>query len=150
MSAASELKSQNEPAGLPQEKIGILRTLWGLFGAPAAWVAQLLLSEPIAAHACYPYRAPLAEPIWGGLVAILALITAACLIIALASGFVAWTSWRKIAHKPAGTEPDAVKRYYARVRFIVKLSLMSSFIFIVGVIFNTCAVILVSPCSPWF
>jgi len=31
--------------------------LWlGLLGAPVAWVAQLLLSEPFAAYACFPIK----------------------------------------------------------------------------------------------
>ncbi len=119
--------------------------LWlGLFGAPAAWVAQILLSEPVAAYACYPYQAPLSAPIWKGLPVIMATISIACFAVTLLSGFAAWMSWRQFE------KGRAVKAGEDRNRFLVKLSVLSSFIFIVAVIFNICAVLLVPPCSSWF
>jgi len=122
----------------------------GLFGAPAAWIAQVFLSEPLVAHACYPYQAPLSAPIWEGLPAILAAISIACFAAALLSGLVAWASWRQSEPKPAGEGGSAIEACEGRNRFLVKLSLMSSFIFIVAIIFNICAVLLVPPCSSWF
>ncbi|WP_340123384.1 hypothetical protein [Methylobacter svalbardensis] len=113
----------------------------GLFGAPVAWITQLFLSEPLAAHACYPYRMPLTAPIWEGLPVILAIISIACFAVALLSGLVAWTSWRQSDAKSVGEN---------RNRFLVKLSAMSSFIFIVAIIFNICVILLVPPCSSWF
>ncbi|TAK60200.1 hypothetical protein [Methylobacter sp.] len=119
--------------------------LWlGLFGAPAAWVAQLLLSEPFAAYACYPHQVPLSAPIFEGLPVILMAISIACFAVALLSGFAAWISWRQFE------KGRAVKAGEDRNRFLVKLSLLSSFIFIIAVIFNICAVLLVPPCSSWF
>ncbi len=119
--------------------------LWlGLFGAPAAWVAQLLLSEPFAAYACYPYQVPLSAPVFAGLPVILAAISVACLELALLAGFAAWASWRQ------SEKSRTVKAGEDRNRFLVKLSVLSSFIFIVAVIFNICAVLLVPPCSSWF
>lgn len=119
--------------------------LWlGLLGAPSTWVAQILLSEPIDAYACYPYQVPLSTPIWKGLPVALATINIACLAFALLSGFAAWTSWKRFK------QGCAVKAGDDRNCFLVKLSILSSFIFIVAVIFNICAVLLVPPCSPWF
>ena len=75
--------------------------LWlGLFGAPVAWIAQILLSEPIAAYACYPYRIPLSAPIWERLPVMLTTISIACFAVALLSGFAAWISWRQFDAKP--------------------------------------------------
>jgi hypothetical protein len=122
----------------------------GLFGAPAAWLVQFSLSEPLAAHACYPYQTPMPVPIWEGLPVILVAISIACFAAALLSGFVAWTSWRQYRRKPAEKGRNVIETGEDRDRFLVKLSLMSSFIFIVAIIFNICAVLLVSPCSSWF
>jgi hypothetical protein len=119
--------------------------LWlGLFGAPAAWVAQLLLSEPIAAYACYPYRNPLPAPIWTGLPVMLTTISAACFAVALLGGFAAWVSWQQFVKGHAAMTGED------RNRFLAKLSAVSSFIFIAAIIFNICAVLLVPPCRPWF
>ncbi len=180
--------------------------LWlSILGAPTAWVAQLLLSEPFAAYACYPHQVPLSKPIFAGLTAILATISIACLALALLSGFAAWISWWRFESKPSpegegwvrGNQnkerslfnpphpnlimPDSPVRHPAgecksapggfvpqgegartvkptlfgmrgedRNRFLVKIGILSSFIFIVAVIFNIFAVLLVPPCSSWF
>lgn len=109
-----------------------------------------VFSEPLAAHACYPYQAPLSAPIWEGLPVILAAISIACFAAALLSGYVAWSSWRQSERKTAGGGQSGIKAVESRKRFLLKLSLMSSFIFIVAIIFNICAVLLVPPCSSWF
>jgi hypothetical protein len=119
--------------------------LWlGLLGAPSAWVLQVLLSEPIDAYACYPYQVPLSTPIWKELPVVLGTINIGCLALALLAGFAAWISWKRFE------QGRAVKAGEDRNRFLVKLSILSSFIFIVAVAFNICAVLLVPPCSPWF
>ena len=168
-----------EPPAPRRGQVSTIRIAVGLFGAPAAWLAQFSLSEPLAAHACYPYQEPLSAPIWQGFPVILAAISIACFAAALLSGFVAWSSWRQYKRKlagegrsgvnnsvdlssskpsPAGEEAYALKSTVLNVieagegrnRFLVKLSLMSSFIFIVAIILNICAVLLVPPCSSWF
>jgi hypothetical protein len=139
-----------EPPAPHRAQLSTLRIGVGLFGAPAAWLVQFFLSEPLAAHACYPNQAPLSAPIWEGLPAILIAISIACLAAALLSGFVAWSSWRRFEGKPAGEERSVIETGENRNRFLIKLSLMSSFIFIVAVIFNIFAVLLVLPCSSWF
>ncbi|WP_333879031.1 hypothetical protein [Methylobacter sp.] len=119
--------------------------LWlGLLGAPVAWVAQLLLSEPFAAYACYPHQAPLSAPILAGLPEILTAISIGCFALGLLSGFAAWRSWQQYQ------QGRAIKAGEDRNRFLIKLSILSNFIFIVAIIFNIFAVLLVPPCSSWF
>lgn len=130
--------STGQPTANNRNRAGLL--LWlGLFGAPGAWVAQLLLSEPVAAYACYPFREPLPEPILSQLMWILGWISAVCLLFALLSGAAAWLAWRRL--QPACTQ--------GRNRFLAKLALLASFIFIVAIVFNIFAVFLVPPCTPW-
>jgi hypothetical protein len=149
MNSVSEPDPPIESTALRREQVSTIRIAVGLFGAPAAWLTQFSLSEPLAAHACYPYHAPLSAPIWEGLPAILSVISFACLAVALLSGFVAWSSWRQYERKPPGEGGRAIEAGEGRTRFLINLSLMSSFIFLVAVIFNVCAVFLVSPCSSW-
>jgi ABC-type multidrug transport system permease subunit len=129
-----------------RNRVNTIRIGVGLFGAPVAWIAQVFLSEPLAAHACYPYQVPVSAPIWEGLPAILIAISIACFAVALLSGFVAWTLWRQSEPKPIEEGREDI----GTNRFLAKLSAMSSFIFIVAIIFNICAVFLVPPCSSWF
>ena len=130
--------------------VSLLRIGIGLFGAPAAWLAQFSLSEPLAAHACYPLQMPLSAPVWERLPAILAVISITCLAVALLSGYIAWTLWRQTELNLHGKSGSLIKAVENRNRWLVKLSAMSSFIFLVAIIFNICAIFLVSPCSSWF
>lgn len=139
-----------EPSAPHRAQLSTLRIGVGLFGAPAAWLTQFFLSEPIAAYACYPNQAPLSAPIWEDLPAMMIAISIACLGAALLSGFVAWNSWLQFEDELAGEEKGVIEPDRSRNRFLLNLSLMSNFIFGIAVIFNICAVLLVSPCSSWF
>lgn len=127
------------------------RTLLALFGAPAAWVIQMMLTQPIAAYACYPHQVPLSVPLWPQLPAILATISLVCLAGSLFSGYVAWNSWRELGH-PLGDDSNknhAIQADEGQTRFLVMLGIMSSFVFIVAILFNTFAVLLIRSCSAW-
>lgn len=122
----------------------------GLFGAPFAWILQFSLSEPLAAQACYPRQMPLSAPLWPGLSTTLAVIGIVFLALALVSGLIAWRSWRRFKNQQAllGGQPSDLTT--GRDQFLLKLSLMSSLIFNIAIVFNIFAVLLVSPCSSWF
>ena len=123
-----------EPPAPHRAQLSTLRIGVGLFGAPAAWLVQFFLSEPLAAHACYPNQAPLSAPIWEGLPAMLIAISIACLAAALLSGFVAWSSWRQFEDRAGWSRNrSAIEPEGSRNRFLINLSLMSSFIFGIAV-----------------
>jgi hypothetical protein len=132
----------------------MLRTIVSLFGAPAAWVVQMSLSEPLAAYGCYPHEAPLPAPLWASLPAILVAISLVCLAAGLVSGYVAWSSWRRIncrlrlSKLAAATKGNALLDA-GQGRFLAMLGQLSSFVFIIAILFTSCAVILISPCSAW-
>lgn len=126
--------------------------IWlGIFGAPLAWIIQMSLSEPIAAYACYPHQVPLAAPLWAELPLILAAISSACLAAGLFSGYIAWGSWQRIGYSLAGAlkETHIIEVDEGQTRFLAMVGIMSSFLFIVAILFTGCAVLLVSPCSAW-
>ena len=144
--------------GIPPENIAphygsmsTYRTLLALFGAPGAWVTQMFLSEPIAAYTCYPHLVPLSAPLWVDLPAILAVISLFCLAGGLISGYVAWDSWRRTSRRFVGngTKTHILEVDGGQVRFLAILGIMSSFVFIVAILFTACAVLLVPPCSAW-
>ncbi|PTQ83396.1 hypothetical protein C8R21_10190 [Nitrosospira multiformis] len=128
-----------------------VKTLLALFGAPGAWVTQMALTQPIAAYACYPHQFPLSAPLWPELPAILATIGFVCLAGALFSGYIALGSWRSISRltkDPLNKQP-AIQKDEGQARFLAMLGMMSSFVFIVAILFNTFAVLLIRSCSAW-
>ena len=127
------------------------RTLLALFGAPGVWVTQVFLSESIAAYTCYPHQVPLSAPLWVDLPAILAVISLICLAGGLISGYVAWDTWRRTSRRFVGngTKTHILEVDGGQTRFLAMLGIMSSFVFIVAILFTSCAVLLVAPCSAW-
>ena len=126
--------------------------IWlGIFGAPVVWVIQMSLIEPIAAYACYPHRVPLSAPLWAELPFMLAIISLVCLAGGLFSGYIALDSWRQTGHSLRGAlqETQVIEVDEGQTRFLAMLGIMSSFLFIVAILFTSCAVLLVSPCSAW-
>lgn len=115
-----------------------LKLLVALFGAPLAWVAQMGLSEPLAAQVCYPGSQPLSMPAWPSLQTALALVSGACLLAALASALAAWSVWRTTRGQGEGD---------GRARFLAVLGLMSAGLFVAAVLFTALAVVLIAPCA---
>jgi hypothetical protein len=137
----------------PPRHRSLLQVLIALFGAPAAWLAQMSLSEPIAAYTCYPQQVPLSAPLWVELPAILAAISLACLAAGLFSAYVAWIFWRQsagtgMAISQGNDSPSAVIDG-GQNRFLAVIGLMSSSLFVIAILFTCFAVFLVSPCSAW-
>jgi hypothetical protein len=90
-----------------------LRLLVANGGAPLAWLAQMSLSEPLAAQVCFPGNRPLTVPSWPSLQMALLAISGACLLAALASTLTAWSAWRATRNEAKagpGGEGDEEKK----------------------------------------
>lgn len=142
--------AKGHPA-LSRSSVSTFRTLLALFGAPLFWVAQMSLIEPLAAYGCYPHEVPLPAPLWANLSVILSMISLICMVGGLFSGYVAWNLWRQASHPPSVTGAGEQALYVdgGQTRFLARLATMSSFVFIVAILFTACAVLLVPPCSAW-
>lgn len=151
MSSTGKQDIAKEHRAPPDRSVSTYRTLLALFGAPTSWVGQMSLSEPLAAYACYPHQVPLPAPLWADLSVILAMISLICLAGGLLSGYVAWTLWRQASPRPrvTGAGEHALDVDGGQTRFLARLGTMSSFVFIVAILFTGCAVLLVPPCSAW-
>jgi hypothetical protein len=136
-----------------RHRVGSLRLLAGLFGAPLAWLAQMSLSEPLAAQACYPNTTPLNAPqlpvALPSLQVILALITGAALIIGIVSTMLAWSAMRQTHHQSNASAGDTVEHGGGRAGFLATVAVMAGLLFVVAILITGLAVLLVSPCSLW-
>ncbi len=112
------------------------RRLFALLGAPLAWVLQMSLSEPLAANACHGQAA--LHGFWQALPVALQMLSLVCLVLGLLSCLAARNEWRDARQHPAAD---------ARSQFMARLALMSSFTFLVAIVFTACAAFLVMPCK---
>lgn len=128
---------------------GALMLLFGLLGAPAAWVLQTEIGETLAAQACFPHRSALAVPQWSWLMPVLDVMSVGALLIGVAGVWVAWRGWRTTrAARPDPVSPVS-DAGVGRTLFLAAAGFMLGLLFLVGLVATGLAVLLVSPCSAW-
>lgn len=123
--------------------------LWfGLFGAPAAWSVQELVNFPIAAHTCYPRMYPLHAPtighgaVWGSTMA----VSVVTLLIGVAAGLVALHAWRQTRAETGGHSHWLLDTGEGRTRFMAVSGLLTSVLFVLGILVHTAAILALPPC----
>lgn len=115
---------------------------FAVFGAPAAWLVQLIVNYALSAHACFPIDIPLVTPVWGPLWYILIGVDMTAIIVAGASFFVAlgqWTAWRGASMTHIGER---------RNRYIAQWAVLTSTLFSIAVIF-TIVMLFIEPVCNW-
>jgi hypothetical protein len=123
--------------------------LVGMLAAPFAWVAQMGITETLAAQSCFPHNRPLTAPTWPWLDAAILAVNFACLVLGCWGAFVAWRNVRFVRRNHSGMpgmpgnasgEPALLDGFLARV------GAMSSTLFVFALIATDTAVLIVSPC----
>jgi hypothetical protein len=104
--------------------------VFAVFGAPVAWLAQLIVGYALASHACYPLNVPLVAPVWDGLWWMLLGVDLAAALLAIAA-LLSAMRFRRVYR-------DAAPRNLAaqRNRFIANWSLLVSALFSIAVVFT--------------
>ncbi|WP_213768790.1 hypothetical protein [Caballeronia sp. dw_19] len=120
-----------------------LQQIYALLGAPLAWIVQICVCEALAAQACYPAQDPLAHPDLHALGAYIGAVSLVCLAVALGGLTAAWRGWRTL-RQGAGTNPDR-----RAGRFLFHVAILSSPMFVLGLLVTAMAALIVSPCKPW-
>ncbi len=124
----------------------LARPLFGVFGAPAAWFAQLVLNYALASYPCMPNDAPFARlpPTWSWDRPVLFVVNVLALLISLASAVVATADWRRARTLKQWGPLEA---HDNRVRFLAYCGLMAGWGFLAASAFNTIDLIGVPACS---
>lgn len=120
-----------------------LQQIYALLGAPLAWIVQICTCEALAAQACYPAQNPLAHPDLHALSAYIGAISLVGLAVALGGLTAAWRGWRALRHV-GSTNPDR-----RAGRFLFRVAILSSPMFVLGLLVTAMAALIVSPCKPW-
>ena len=119
---------------------------FAVVGSPVAWSLEMLVTFPLAAHACFPRDVPVLSPTTPGLLGILSGIAIALFVVgvlATAASVVCW--WRTRNEKPGGAH-QLLEVGEGRTRFIALCGLIISIGFLIALIFEAAALYLVRSC----
>lgn len=117
-----------------------------LLSAPLAWIVQICVCESLAAQSCFPGHSPAARPAVGAVMAYIGAVSLVCFVVAAGGLTVAWSGWRITSSQSDSTIADPDRR---ASRFIFLVGIISSPIFVLGLILTAVAALIVSPCKPW-
>ena len=127
-------------------KIGLASLFYGLVAAPAAWVVSQIANSTLGQEACFPGTEPLAEPAFGGVHAIQAVIMLAALLVSASAAAVAFRTWRSTRGEQAGDQHALLSIGEGRSRFMAFAGLLTSLGFLVASLFSAPALILIESC----
>jgi len=119
------------------------RAWFGLFGAAGAWSVQTLVDYGLVAHFCYPGRAPLDAPGFGGTRAVALAVSAVTLALAVAALFAARRDWAAARPAPGGPSPANVDRR----RFVALSGLLVSTVFLFAIAMNALPLLTAPLCA---
>lgn len=115
----------------PRHHLVGLPELWfGLFGAPAAWSAQLISNYALMGHFCYPRDTPLASPTFGGVRALSIVISAILLLVGAAALATALHSWEAARYRRRAEHHEVAEIGEGRTRFMAMAGILVSGIFV--------------------
>ncbi len=120
-----------------------LQQIYALLGAPLAWIIQICTCEALVAQACYPAQDPLAHPDLHALSAYIGAVSLVGLAVAMGGIIAAWRGWRALRH---GGDPNPDRR---AGRFLFRVAILGSPMFVLGLLVTAMAGLIVSPCKPW-
>lgn len=121
------------PAG---HAVGLPALWFGLFGAPAAWSLQLLVSYALTAHACFPGADRLAAQAGGGVWPVAFGVSAIAAIAGVSAAVTAWRSWGATRQAREG-----------RDRFMALAGMLLSGLFLLGIAMNAAPLFLFQLCG---
>lgn len=129
-----------------RDQVGLATLLYGLIAAPAAWLAAEVFSAAVAQRACFPGYAPLAAPAFDGskLIDLVAMLIA-LLVCASGIGAALW-AWRRTRGEHRGGGGPLLDVGEGRSRFMALTGLMTSFGFLLAVLFSLPALMLTPVC----
>lgn len=128
-------------------RLGLFVLLLGIVAVPVLWFLQMLLSYGLASVACYPSWSPLTAPRWSWLATALGTVGIVALLAGIASGLLAWRSWRLTRDEQQGRQQHLLDVGEGRTRFLAMCGLLTSGGFVVLLLFTTVTLLIVPPCG---
>lgn len=140
---------EHDPPPSPREKERLIWLSFAIAAPPALWIAQLLILSSFTNYTCYPGDILLGqEP--PGMAWVHGLIIAfdvAAIVLTIAAGWVAF-GYHRLARERLNRCHDALSIWHLdRLRFMAMGGMLSGSGFLVAIIFETIASLMVTPCA---
>jgi hypothetical protein len=119
---------------------------FAVVGSPVAWSLEMLVSFPLAAHACFPKDVPVLSPTIPGLSGILSGIEIALFVIGVLATAASVVCWWRTRHEKSGGAHHLLEVGEGRTRFIALCGLIISIGFLIALVFEAAALYLVRSC----
>lgn len=130
-----------------RDRVSLWALAFALVGAPCAWAIQFTAGFALGSIACFPGGSPLEAPEWTGLRPLLWSIEAGAVAIGIAALAVAWRAWRRTQGEVLGSAHTLLEVGEGRTRFLALCGLLASGIFLIALVFNGQALLLVRTCT---
>lgn len=119
------------------------RWAWvGMSAAPMAWLIQEAVCYAVVAQACYPGYAPRETPAFGGWLIPVIGVTILAAAAAVTGGLTAWRHFRQDTDGHGAFLPGE-----AQHEFLAFAGLLLSGVFLLGILVNLAAVVLLPACG---
>ena len=132
-----------------RDRASIALLMLGLFGGPAAWTGQLLVSYGLTSYACFPGPTPrdALPPGWAWIDPGLTILGALALVVALAATIMSWRIYARTRAEMQGRTNDLLDIGEGRSRFLAFCGVLTSGAFVTVILFETLSLYLVPPCT---
>jgi hypothetical protein len=132
-----------------RDRVGLFALWFGMFGAAAAWITQLVGNYMLVNLLCYRHQAPLSRELERGAgvwPAVLALNLIA-MVVAVVATFTAYRTWRLTREEHPGDAQHALDVGEGRTRFMGLVGIMTSGGFVAAIVFDTIVLLIVPQCG---
>ncbi|MBV9841806.1 MAG: hypothetical protein JOY99_09810 [Sphingomonadaceae bacterium] len=131
------------------EQLSTTKAWFMLAGGAGAWFVQLCFGYGLLSWSCYPYDIRLATPLpgYGGSLLATLIVSIACAIVALLSGYVSRRSFEEVKDEHGGSHEEHLHTGQGRTRFIAHWGMILGFSFAATIVATFVAFALVPRCA---
>jgi uncharacterized membrane protein YeiB len=143
-----QAKNARHPAP-HRDRISLNILLFGLFGAPVAWLGQLIVNFALASHACFSASMSRSRvlPGWEEIWFVLLLINIAAIMVALIAAATSYRNWHSTKEEHPSSSEALLETGEGRTRFMAASGIMTGLVFLIAILFDTIALFVVPQCA---
>jgi hypothetical protein len=132
-----------------RHRVAALESIFGLLGAPLAWLLQLDAAYAMASWPCFPkdHRQPLPDAAFAWTAPAMLIAMLAAVAIALAAVLVSWRSYRRTRGEGGGGAQQLLQAGTGRTRFLALWGMLLGAGFAIATLAGAFAVMVLPRCA---